>query len=112
MDRGHLKYMTWRGRFSPKGELQPVSDRPVHVKASEALRLWDARLKNTTFTHRPIQGAALLVARLRSLDPDFDLEQIGLMSPKAAENLFFAAEGGDLIGLAIVDLPPAPEPVG
>jgi hypothetical protein len=101
--------------FLSEGELQPVSDRPVHVKASEALRLWDARLKNTALTHRAIHGAALLVARLRSLDPDCDLEQIGLMSPKAAGNLFFASESGDLIGLAIVnrpDISPAPEPVG
>jgi transposase len=82
-----------------------VSDRVVRIKVSEALSLWETRLKNTEITKQPIYGASRLVEKLRVLDPNSFIEQFGFMSPRRGGNLFFSECDGKFIGLAIGDRP-------
>jgi hypothetical protein len=89
--------------FLAADDLKAVSDRPVRIKVSEALRLWETRLKNTTITNRSIQGAATFVGQLRMLDPNVDLEQVGFISPKYAGNVFFDDKNGKFVGLVLVE---------
>jgi hypothetical protein len=81
----------------------PVSEKPILVKASEALRLWETRLKNTEFTHQPISGAESLVKNLRNMPPNQLLEQFGFMNEKMAGNFFFKDEGKKVVGFILVN---------
>jgi hypothetical protein len=56
-----------------------VSETRILVKVSEAIRLWGARLKNTSLTGSPIHGAENFLERLQTLDPDIYLEQFGFI---------------------------------
>ena len=94
--------------FLAADDIKAVADKPVRVKVSEALRLWETRLKNTTITNRPIQGADAFVERLRMLDPSVELEQIGFMSSNLAGNVFFEDRDGKFVGLVLVERLEAP----
>jgi hypothetical protein len=93
-----------------KPDTHPVSDKPVTVKVSDALYLWNTRLKNTKFTHRPIRGAELLVDQLQTMASDTELEQFGFKNSKQAANLFFVRKSGEFVGLILVDIPESARP--
>jgi len=95
-------------------ESEPLSSKPSSIKASAALSIWETRQKVTAITNVEIYGAQSLIQRLRSLDPDSHLEQFAFLGPKSAGSVFFAKEGGQLVGVAFVDrdeadLPQAPK---
>ncbi|MDB5401005.1 MAG: hypothetical protein QOD93_2779 [Acetobacteraceae bacterium] len=108
--QSEMKNLAWG--LLRKPDTHPVSDKPVTVKVSDALYLWNTRLKNTRLTHRPIRGAELLVDQLRTMASDTELEQIGFKSPKQAANLFFDRKSGEFVGLILVDIPESARSVG
>jgi hypothetical protein len=85
-----------------------VSAQPVLLPASEVLRLWETRLRNTGITGRPLPGAAGLVDRLRDVPATTEIQQVGLVNDRMrmAGNLFLASDaaagGQRIVGAVIV----------
>jgi len=85
-------------------DVRLVSGHSHMVRASEALSLWKARFGvSTAITHKPIDGAKLLIDRLGMLDPDAELEQFPLTGSQRAGSLFFEAADGGFVGAVVVD---------
>jgi hypothetical protein len=106
--QSEMKNLAWG--LLRKPDTHPVSDKPVTVKVSDALYLWNTRLKNTRLTHRPIRGAELLVDQLRTMASDTELEQIGFKSPKQAANLFSIARVENSLALFLWIFRNLPDP--
>jgi hypothetical protein len=98
-----------RVRVMLKSEsLRPVSTEPARTTASEALRLWRTRLRNTRITHKKIAGLPQLVERLESLTPQKKVEYFAFLSDDAAITLLFEKTSGAFLGSASVTTDPAP----
>ncbi len=82
----------------------PIEEtRPQRNAASEVLRLWETRLRNTVLTGRAIQGAAELVDELRKIPADAAVEQFGFSGSKRTANVFFDAATRALLGSVVVE---------
>jgi len=90
--------------FLAEPDVRLVSGHSHMVRASEALTLWKARFDiSTAITHKPIDGAKLLIDKLVALDPDAELEQFPLTGSQRAGSLFFEVADGGFVGAVVVD---------
>jgi hypothetical protein len=92
--------------FLTSTDVQPVSERVLRVRVSEAAALWRTRLQNVRFTNKPIRGVEWLVKRLDALAPEEELEQFNFRSREFAGSLFFTVSENEFVGVVFVDRRP------
>jgi hypothetical protein len=79
-------------------KLSPISAEPARTTASEALRLWRTRLKNTKITHKEVDGLSDLVQRLAKVTPNKKVDYFGFNGDGTAVTLLFEKTTGAFIG--------------
>jgi hypothetical protein len=87
--------------------LRPASEEPARTTASEALRLWRTRLRNTKITHKKIDGLPQLVERLKTITPQKKVEYFAFTDEASAITLLFEKTSGAFIGSASVRIEPS-----
>jgi len=80
------------------GKLHPIADEPASTTASEALRLWRTRLRNTRITQKKISGLSEVVIALEKITPQKKIDQFGFNDENTAVTLFFEKTSGAFLG--------------
>jgi hypothetical protein len=87
--------------FLERPNVHPVSEYPAKVKASEILRLWRVRQKNTKITGHIIHGIGSLIKSLEHLPADLNIDQFGFIDGNAGGIFWFKERNGDFVGIVL-----------
>ncbi len=96
---------TKAARWLMAEETQPLSEKPIEVRAHEVLELWRTRIAISSSKGHTLDGAPELLASLKDLDPRVKLEQVGFAGPQWMGNIFFKKADGEFVGSVKFDTP-------
>jgi len=92
-------------RFLDDPNTRVASDHPTHTTATELLKVWEVRVRNTQITGRTLRGAKAFVQRLIALPPGTEVVLYSLQSPELVGLFFFEVHADTFVGLVLVERP-------
>lgn len=108
----HIARLRFAGEGSRVHSVETLSsfhsllESPYVNNAGEALSVWQMRHQNADITGVVIPGAPALIANLKQLPPETEIDQFGFTGDKLVGCIFFHHQTGEFLGDTIVERRP------